>query len=164
MFKFPIIIYTINDSNGVSSPCDEILWFRPKYPKPCWPWHGPSGALRGSPTLAAGKLAGLKQCPPFLRCRLYCSAMPSGQGNVKGEGGPTRVAQTRPASSLERPLRGPDSRHWSLCNNRLDQNLAIVACGHMIGAPVILEASMLGHRRSSYVGHSMQSQGMTPNV
>jgi len=40
----------------------------------------PSGALRGSPTSAARKLATLKQCAPFLRSRLHCSAMPQAQG------------------------------------------------------------------------------------
>ncbi len=40
---------------------------------------GPSGSLRGSPTPAARKLARLKQCAPFLRCRLHCSATPQGQ-------------------------------------------------------------------------------------
>ena len=104
-------IYTINDSNGVSSPYDEILWFWPKYPKPCWPWHGPSGRLRGSPTPAARKLAAHKQCSPFLRCRLHCSAMPPGQGSLERERGPTRSAQTRPANSSERPLMWPDGRH-----------------------------------------------------
>ena len=44
----------------------------------------PFGCLRGSPPPAAGKLATLKQCPPFLRCRLHGSAMPPGQGNLKG--------------------------------------------------------------------------------
>jgi len=60
-----------------------------------------SGALRGSPTPsallrtgpAAHKLAelvlsfveGLKQCPPFLRCRLHGSAMPPGQGSRMNE-------------------------------------------------------------------------------
>ncbi len=33
----------------------------------------PFGSLRGSPTSAARKLAPLKQCAPFLRCRLHCS-------------------------------------------------------------------------------------------
>ena len=28
---------------GVSPPYDEVLSFRGKYPKPCWPWHGPAG-------------------------------------------------------------------------------------------------------------------------
>ena len=46
-------------------PTAEVLLFRQKDPKPFWPWHGPSGALRGSPTPAAGKLAWLKHCPPF---------------------------------------------------------------------------------------------------
>ncbi len=46
-------------------PAAEPLLFRQKDPKPFWPWHGPSGALRGSPAPVAGKLAGLKQCPPF---------------------------------------------------------------------------------------------------
>ncbi|MDH5428121.1 MAG: hypothetical protein OEZ57_04925 [Nitrospirota bacterium] len=69
-------------------PAADPLLFRQKWAKPCWPWHGPSDALRGSPTPAAGKLAelglslveGLKQCPPFLRYRLHCSATPQGQG------------------------------------------------------------------------------------
>jgi len=42
--------------------------------KPCWLWRGPSGALRGSPTPAARKLATLKQCASFSRCRLHGSA------------------------------------------------------------------------------------------
>ena len=76
-------------------PAAEVLLFRQKGPKPFWPCHGPSGALRGSPTPsallrtgpAACKLAelvlrcveGLKQCSPFSRCRLHCLAMPPGQ-------------------------------------------------------------------------------------
>jgi len=35
-----------------------------------------SAALLGSPTPAARKLATLKQCPPFPRRRLHCSASP----------------------------------------------------------------------------------------
>jgi len=31
----------VSDSDGVSSPNDEILLFWQKDPKPCWPWHGP---------------------------------------------------------------------------------------------------------------------------
>ena len=93
-----------------------------------WPCHDPSGALRGSPTPAARKLAepvlslieGLKHCPPFLRCRLPCSAMPPGQGSVVLEVGPTRMAQTRPASSSERPLMGPAGRHQSMLKKRVD--------------------------------------------
>jgi len=42
-----------------------------------------SGALRGSPTPAARKLAALKQCAPFLRCRLHGSATPQGQGRLR---------------------------------------------------------------------------------
>ena len=69
-------------------PAADPLLFRQKWTKSCWPWHGPSGALRGSPTSAASKLAepvlslveGLKHCPPFLRCRLHGSALPPGQG------------------------------------------------------------------------------------
>ena len=76
-------------------PTAEVLLFRQKDPKPCWPWHGPSGALRGSPTPAAGKLAWLKHCPPFLRCRLHGSAMPPGQGSLKGKGESTRRGLTR---------------------------------------------------------------------
>lgn len=54
---------------------------------PCkfWPWHGPSGTLRGSATPSACKLAALKHCPPFLRWRLHCSAMPPGQGLLTKE-------------------------------------------------------------------------------
>jgi len=71
-------------------PAAEPLWFRSKWPNPCWPWCGPSGFLCGSPTPAARKLAelglslleGLKQCAPFLRCRLHCSATPQGQGRL----------------------------------------------------------------------------------
>ena len=77
-------------------PGAEPLLFRQKWPKPCWPWHGPSDALRGSPTPAAGKLAapvlslleGLKHCPPFLRGRLHGSAMSPGQGIIKGKSVP----------------------------------------------------------------------------
>jgi hypothetical protein len=64
-------------------PAAEVLFFREKDPKPYWPCHGPSGALRGSPTPAACKLAALKHCPPFLRWRLHCSAMPPGQGSLE---------------------------------------------------------------------------------
>jgi hypothetical protein len=71
---------TFSEHSGVSPPYDEALLFRQKAPKPHWPLHGPSGALRSSPTPAAFKLAPLKHCPPFLRCRLHCSAMPQGQG------------------------------------------------------------------------------------
>ncbi len=70
----------VSYSDGVSPPNDEIHLFRQKDPKPCWPWHGPSGALRGSLTPAARKLAALKHCSPFLWCRLHGSAMPPGQG------------------------------------------------------------------------------------
>ena len=66
-------------------PATEPLLFRQKWPKPCWPRPVPPGALRGSPTPAAGKLAALKHCPPFLRCRLHCSAMPLGQGIFRKE-------------------------------------------------------------------------------
>ena len=72
--------------DGVSAPYDEPLLFRQKWLKPCWPWHGPSGALRGSPAPVAGKLAGLKHCPPFFRGRLHCSAMPPGLGGLEGKG------------------------------------------------------------------------------
>jgi hypothetical protein len=61
-------------------PAAEPLLFRQKWPKPCWPWHSPSGALRGSPTPAARKLATLKQCAPVFRGRLHGSAMPQGLG------------------------------------------------------------------------------------
>ena len=69
------------------APAVEALLFRQKDPKPCWPWRRPSGALRRSPTPAARKLVefvltpweGLKQCAPFLRCRLHGSALPPGQ-------------------------------------------------------------------------------------
>jgi hypothetical protein len=60
-------------------PAAEPLWFRSKWPNPCWPCCGPSDPLRGSPTPAAHKLATLKQCAPFLRCCLHCSATPQGQ-------------------------------------------------------------------------------------
>ncbi len=71
--------------DGVSPPYGEVLLFRQKDPKPCWPWHGPLGTLRGSPTPEAGKLAALRHCPPFYRCRLHCSAMPPGQGISEGK-------------------------------------------------------------------------------
>ena len=38
-----------------------------------------------------------QHCPPFLRCRLHCSAMPPGQGSLEGKGESTRRAQTRSA-------------------------------------------------------------------
>ena len=60
------------------APAAEVLLFRQKDPKPCWPWCGSSGPLRGSPTPAARKLPSLKQCAPCLRCRLHCSATPQG--------------------------------------------------------------------------------------
>ncbi len=44
-----------------------------------------SGSLCGSPTPAARKLAPLKQCAPFLRCRLHCSATTPGQGRLFGQ-------------------------------------------------------------------------------
>ena len=107
--------------HGVSAPYDEILWFRPKYPKPCWPWHGPSGALRGSPTPAAGKLAALKHCPPFspVSVALLGHATRPGESRRGGPTNPPELNQGPPMSS-ERPLRWSDSRHRSLCKNRLD--------------------------------------------
>lgn len=62
--------------------------FRQKDPKPVWPWRDPSGTLRRLPPPAARKLAkpglsfaeGLRQCAPFLRSQLPCSAKPPGQG------------------------------------------------------------------------------------
>ena len=64
-----------------------------------------AGALRGSPTPAACKLAALKQCPPFLRYRLHCSAMPQGQRSQEGEGGPTCIAQAGLADGMDLVLR-----------------------------------------------------------
>ena len=83
--------------DGVSPSCDEFLLFRQKDPKPCWPWHGLWGALRGSPAPAAGKLAALTHCPPSLRCRLHGSAMPPGQRTQEGKGESTCRAHTRSA-------------------------------------------------------------------
>ena len=94
-------------------PAAEVLFFREKDPKPCWPCHGPSGALRGSPTPAASKLAALKHCPPFLRCRLHCSTMPQGQGSPEEKGGPTRRAQTRSTYFGECQHDWPTCRWWS---------------------------------------------------
>ena len=82
---------------GVSAPYDEPLLFRQKWPKPCWPWHGPPGALRRAPTPAAGKLAALTHCPPLLRRRLHGSAMPPGQGSLQKYNESTRRAHTRAA-------------------------------------------------------------------
>ena len=69
-------------------PADDPLLFRQKWAKPCWPWCSPSGSLRGSPTPAARKLAMLKQCAPFSRCRLHCSATPQGQKSLQREWAP----------------------------------------------------------------------------
>jgi len=57
-----------------------------KDPKPCWSCPGPSGPLCGSPIPAAHKLAALKHCAPFLRCRLHCSATSQDQMRLGRQG------------------------------------------------------------------------------
>ena len=78
---------------GVSTPDDEPLLFRQKWPKPCWPWHGPSGSLRNATDIGGGQTRGA--CPEFSKgsnsARLFsdtgCTARPCHQARgAKGKG------------------------------------------------------------------------------
>ena len=73
-------------------PAAEVLLFRQKDPKPCWPWRGPlppqGQALRvpcavrrhrrraNSRSLPCAMSKGSNSARLFLRCRLHCSASP----------------------------------------------------------------------------------------
>jgi len=70
------------------APADEALLFRQNDPKPCWPWCGPLGSLRGSPIPAARKNS-LRSNSARLFHGVACTARPHHKarrdgGNIEG--------------------------------------------------------------------------------
>ena len=137
----------MGDEPGLG-PAAEVLFFRQKDPKPCWPCHGPSGALRGSPTPAASKLAALIHCSPSLRCRLHGSAMPPGQGVLKKEKDSTqRFCSSRRINNgcalRDAPFIVPPRPATFYCADACNGGVAQLA-GLRQGPPIFGSASPIG--------------------